>query len=87
MLFIDGPMKAQNTQPMSFQLNPVASSNHVIIGRCNAEMGRTFAKFSSDLVAVFDSVTPDGKIYLSYSFSGEFLDSSVDSFLLTAQAY
>ena len=70
MLFINGPMTAQGPQPMSFQLNPVATSNHVIIGRCNAEMGTTFAKFSSDLVAVFDSVTSDGRIYLSYSLSG-----------------
>lgn len=69
-MFVDGPMKAQNAQPISFQLSPVASSNHVILGRCNAEAGTTFATFSSDLVAVFDSVTPDGKVYLSYSFSG-----------------
>ena len=70
MLFIDGPLKAQSAQPTNFKLNPVATSNHVVIGKCNAEMGTTFGHFSSDLVAVFDSVTPDGKVYLSYSFSG-----------------
>eukprot|EP00112_Aurelia_sp_Birch-Aquarium-sp1_P014050 Seg3003.4 transcript_id=Seg3003.4/GoldUCD/mRNA.D3Y31 product="hypothetical protein" protein_id=Seg3003.4/GoldUCD/D3Y31 len=69
MLFIDGPRKAQNSQSMSFQLKPVATSKHIILGRCNAEMGATFAAFSSDMVALFDSVTPDGKVYLSYSFS------------------
>ncbi|XP_065069333.1 putative uncharacterized protein DDB_G0282133 [Rhopilema esculentum] len=69
MLFVDGPIRSQNSQPISFQLNPVATSNHVMIGKCNAEMGSTLAEFSSDLVALFDSITPDGKIYLSYSFS------------------
>ena len=74
ILFIDGPRKAQNSQSMSFQLKPVATSKHIILGRCNAEMGATFAAFSSDMVALFDSVTPDGKVYLSYSFSGTNLD-------------
>ena len=73
-MFIDGPKKAQNSQSMSFQLKPVATSKHIILGRCNAEMGATFAAFSSDMIALFDSVTPDGKVYLSYSFSGTNLD-------------
>eukprot|EP00794_Sanderia_malayensis_P007739 gene7739-8579_t len=69
-IFIDGPLQGQSSQSASFQSQPIAaSSNHVVIGKCNSLNENTFAGFSSDLVAVFDSVSPDGKVYLSYSFS------------------
>lgn len=68
-LFIDGPLVTSSNDMQPLQATARENSNHITIGKANTGTLDTFGKFNMEMIAVFNAFVPDGRVYMSYSYS------------------
>ena len=80
LIFVDGPLFAKSE--LKINITEIDSFNsRVILGRRNtAPTENTYAAFGIEMVTIFYEFVPDGKVFMSYSFSREFLSLMYTSY-------
>ena len=77
LIFIDGPLFAKSE--LKINITEIDSFNsRIILGRRNtAPTENTYAAFGIEMVTIFYEFVPDGKVFMSYSFSREFYSFNI----------
>lgn len=73
LLFVDGPLVTQSSKKELIYDVKEVSSPQITIGKSSSRLNNDnygFGKMSLEMIVVFNEFVPSGKVYLSYSYSG-----------------
>ena len=72
LLFVDGPLVAQSSDKVLITDVKEIGNQQITIGKCSSHLNNNcgFGKVSLEMVVVFNTFVPSGKVFLSYSYTG-----------------